>query len=549
MSLRKLSTGILFLSVMMNSCSTRKHADLIVTHATVYTIDSAFSQVESFAVIDGKIAATGTTKEILKQFTSETIIDASRKFVYPGFNDAHCHFNGYANNLLQYADLRGTISTDEVYDNLETHHEKFEGSWILGRGWDQNDWEVKEFPDKTELDKLFPDIPVYLVRIDGHAGWCNTKALEMAGITASTKVPGGDVVLKDGQPTGILIDNAMGLVSKLIPEITTEQQQTALIEAQANCFAAGLTSVTDCGLDKNTILLMQEMQNSNTLKMRINAMLNATDENFEFFVKKGPLVNEKLVVRTIKLYADGALGSRGALLLEDYSDKPGKRGLQIETQEYYDKICQLALENNYTMATHAIGDSANRLMLNTYGKFLKGKNDRRWRIEHAQIISQDDFAKFAEFSIVPSIQATHCTSDMYWAKKRIGEERVKGAYAYQTLLAQNGWLPNGTDFPVESIEPLFTFFASVFRTNHKDYPEGGFQIENGLTREQTLRSMTIWAAKASFEENVKGSLEPGKYADFVILDTDLMSADQQEVLNTEIESTWIGGENVFDANE
>jgi hypothetical protein len=278
-------------------------------------------------------------------------------------------------------------------------------------------------------------------------------------------------------------------------------------------------------------------------------MLNPTEENFEFFVKKGPLVNEKLIVRTIKLYADGALGSRGALLLKEYSDNPGNSGLQIETQEYYDKICQLALDNNFIMATHAIGDSANRLMLNTYAKFLKEKNDRRWRIEHAQIINPNDFEKFAAFSIVPSVQATHSTSDMYWAADRVGAERVKGAYAYQTLLQQNGWLPNGTDFPVENIEPLFTFFAAVFRTDHKGFPEGGWQIENGLTREQTLRSMTIWAAKASFEENEKGSLEPGKYADFVILDTDLMTATPQQILNTKIESTWIDGEKVFDANE
>jgi predicted amidohydrolase YtcJ len=549
MHLIKLITGLLFIAVMMNSCSTRKQADLIVTNATVYKIDSAFSKAESFAVIAGKIAATGTSEEILNQFTSENIVDATGKFVYPGFNDAHCHFNGYASNLAQYADLRGTASPDEIYERLKTHHETFGGNWILGRSWDQNDWAVKEFPDKTELDKLFPDMPVYLVRVDGHAGWCNSKALEMAGITAGSKVQGGEVVLKNGQPTGVLVDNAMGLVSKLVPEISAEQQQKALLEAQANCFAAGLTSVTDCGLDKNTVLLMQEMQNRGELKMRVNAMLNPTEENFEYFIKKGPFKTEKLVVRTIKLYADGALGSRGALLLEDYSDDRGNQGLQIEEQEYYDKICQLALDNNFIMATHAIGDSANRLMLNTYGNFLKGKNDKRWRIEHAQIINHDDFVKFAEFSIVPSVQATHCTSDMYWAEKRVGAERVKGAYAYQTLLSQNGWLPNGTDFPVENIEPLFTFFAAVFRTDHKGLPEGGWQIENGLTREQTLRSMTIWAAKASFEENEKGSLEPGKYADFVILDTDLMNATPQQVLNTKIESTWIGGEKVFENRE
>jgi len=534
---------------LMNSCTPKNSADLIVTNGTIYLVDEGFSKAESFAVVDGKIAATGTTEEILKKYSSENIVDVNGKFIYPGFNDAHCHFNGYANNLAQYADLRGTKSPDEIYERLKIHQEKFGGDWILGRSWDQNDWEVKEFPDKTKLDKLFPETPVYLVRVDGHAGWCNSKALEMAGITATTKVQGGEVVLKNGQLTGVLVDNAMGLVSKLIPEISAEMQQKALLEAQASCFAAGLTSVTDCGLDKNTILLMQEMHKRNELKMRVNAMLNPTDENFEFFVKNGPLATEKLVVRTIKLYADGALGSRGALLLKDYSDNSGNRGLQIETQEYYDKICQLAFENNFMMATHAIGDSANRLVLNTYGKFLKGKNDRRWRIEHAQIVNQDDFSKFAEYSIVPSIQATHCSSDMSWAENRVGEERIKGAYAYQTLLTQNGWLPNGTDFPVENIEPLFTFYASVFRTDLNSLPEGGWQKEEGLTREQTLRSMTIWAAKAAFEENEKGSLEPGKYADFVILDADLMTASPQQVLGAKIESAWIGGEKVFENEE
>ena len=532
----------------MNSCTPKNSADLIVTNGTIYLVDEGFSKAESFAVVDGKIAATGTSEEILKKYSSENIVDATGKFVYPGFNDAHCHFNGYGNNLMQYADLRETKSPDEIYEILKQHHENFGGDWVLGRSWDQNDWEVKEFPDKAKLDELFPNIPVYLVRVDGHAGWCNSKALEIAGITAGLNVQGGEVVLKNDQPSGILIDNAMGLVSKLIPEISAEQQQKALLAAQTNCFAAGLTSVTDCGVSRETVLMMEEMQNSGSLKMRINAMLNPSEENFETFVKKGPLKTEKLVVRTIKLFADGALGSRGALLLEDYSDDPGNHGLQIETQEYYEKICQLAFDNNFIIATHAIGDSANRLVLNTYSKFLKSKNDRRWRIEHAQIVNPDDFSKFAEFSIVPSIQATHCTSDMSWAKNRVGATRIKGAYAYQTLLGQNGWLPNGTDFPVENIEPLFTFFSSVFRTDQKGLPEGGWQKEEGLTGEQTLRSMTIWAAKASFE-NEKGSLEPGKYADFVILDTDLMTATPQQVLNAKIESTWIGGEKVFDGNE
>jgi len=234
------------------------------------------------------------------------------------------------------------------------------------------------------------------------------------------------------------------------------------------------------------------------------------------------------------------------LLFEDYSDDPGNRGLQIASQDYYDKICKMAYDNNYAVATHCIGDSANRLMLNTYGKILKGKNDRRWRIEHSQVINGDDFSKFAKFSIVPSVQATHCTSDMYWAEERLGPERIKGAYSYQTLLKQLGWLPNGTDFPVENIEPLFTFYAAVFRADHKGWPVDGWRPEEGLTREQTLRSMTIWAAKASFDENEKGSLEPGKWADFVILDTDLLTASPKEVLDTKILSTWSAGEKVFE---
>ncbi len=531
--------------IIMNSCSPKGNVDLIIINAFVYTIDEDFSTAQSFAVVNGKVKAIGTNKEIRDKFNSENIIDAQGKFIYPGFNDAHCHFNGYANNLIQYADLRGTTSPEEIYERLKQHHEKFGGEWILGRSWDQNDWENKQFPDKTGLDKLFPDIPVYLVRVDGHAAWCNSKALNIAGVTSTSRIQGGEVLVKNGEPTGILIDNAEGLVTPFIPKISKEQQQNGLLEAQKNCFAVGLTSVTDAGLSKSTILLMEEMQNGGSLKMRINAMLSPSNDNIESYVKNGSKRTERLVINTIKIYADGALGSRGALLLEDYTDDRGNSGLQIESQEYYDNICQLAYDNNFIVATHCIGDSANRLMLNTYGKFLKGKNDRRWRIEHAQIINPDDFRKFADCSIIPSVQAMHCTSDMYWADERLGEERLKGAYAYQTLLKQNSWIPNGTDFPVENIEPLFTFYASVFRTDQSGWPEGGWQKEEGLTREQTLRSMTIWAAKASFEENEKGSLEPDKFADFVILDTDLMTASPQEILSAKVESTWLNGERVF----
>jgi predicted amidohydrolase YtcJ len=530
----------------MNSCNFKKPADLIVINATVYTLDEDFLKVESFAVKDGKIIATGANEEIQHQYSGGNVLNAQGKFIYPGFNDAHGHFNGYGLNLIQYADLQGTAGADEIYGILKEHQKKGNGKWVLGRGWDQNDWELAEFPDKTNLDKLFPDIPVYLIRVDGHAGWCNSKALELAGVTSETKVEGGMVEVKNGEPTGILIDNAMGLVSRQIPPVTVEQQKSGLLEAQKNCFAVGLTSVTDCGLDKSTILLMDEMQKHGELKMRINAMLNPAEENLSFFEKHGQIKKDRLVVNTVKTFADGALGSRGALLLEDYSDDEGNRGLQLKPQEFYDEICRWAYDNNYIVAIHAIGDKANRLVLDTYAKFLKGKNDRRWRIEHSQIINPVDFRKFAEYSVIPSIQATHCTSDMNWAGDRLGKERLTGAYAYQTLLKQNGWAPNGTDFPVENINPLYTFYASVFRTDHSGYPKGGWNLEEGLSRRQALQSMTVWPAKASFEENEKGSLEPGKYADFVILDTDLMTAAPEEVLKAKNESTWIAGEKVYE---
>lgn len=537
---------VLILLIVMAACTTKEKADLIILGATVYTVDEAFLTAEALAVKDGKVLAVGSSQEIRDKYESDNTVDAQGKFIYPGFNDAHCHFYGYAENLMQYADLRGTESTDEIYTIIKDHHHKFGGEWVLGRSWDQNDWAEKSFPDKTKLDELFPDTPVYLIRVDGHAAWCNSKALELAKISAATKVEGGEVLLKDGEPSGILLDNAMNAVRKLIPEITEEQQKMGLLEAQKNCFAAGLTSVTDCGLDKETILLLDKMQKAGEVKMRVNAMLNPTPENFEYFVSKGEAFKtERLLVNSIKVYADGALGSRGALLLHDYSDDPGNSGLQIQSREYYENICKLAYENNFVVATHAIGDGANRLMLDTYGKFLKGKNDRRWRIEHAQIIDPNDFEKFAAFSIVPSVQPTHCTSDMPWAEDRLGPERINGAYAYQTLLKQNGWLPSGTDFPVENIEPIYTFYSAVFRTDHEGWPQGGWHKDEGLTREQALRSITSWAAKSSFEEDEKGALTPGKWADFVILDTDLMRALPEKVLKTKILSTWSAGEKVF----
>lgn len=542
--------NILFpvLAFAVLSCNSSKmKVDLIVTNATVYTVNDSFAVAESFAVKDGKFLAVGTTEEITAKYISNQVWDTDGLVVYPGFNDAHCHFYGYGMNLMQYADLAGTASQDSIYLKLQQHREKTGGDWLLGRGWDQNLWSEKSFPDNQRLNELFPDVPVYLIRIDGHAAWCNNKALEMAGITAQTKVDGGEVLLKNGRPTGVLIDNAAELVSKLIPAPSAELKTKALLEAQANCLAVGLTSVTDCGLPKETILRIDSLQKQGLLKMRINAMMEPSEENFVHFLKSGPYKTDRLQVNTIKLYADGALGSRGAYLLEDYSDDPGNRGLLMNDAEYFEAICQKAYDAGFQAATHCIGDGANRFILNIYSKFLKEKNDRRWRIEHAQIVHPDDVALFGKYSIVPSIQATHATSDMFWADERLGTERIKTAYAYQELLAQNGWLPNGTDFPIEDINPMKTFFASVARKNTEGLPVEGFQPENALTREQALRSMTIWAAKSSFEETRKGSIEPGKSADFVLMDTDLMNCCEDAMLRARVLKTVLGGEVVYQA--
>lgn len=538
-----LSIFVIFLTITV-SCNKKEQVDLIITNAKVYTVNSDFDLAESFAVKDGKFIAVGTSKEILSKYNSDQVIDLKGKYVYPGFIDAHSHFYGYCMTLLQ-ADLRGTKSFDEILKIIKKHDDKYNSEWILGRGWDQNDWEIKEFPTKEKLDELFPDKPVYLKRVDGHAAIANSKALELAGINSKTQMDGGKIYLKYGEPNGILIDNAMSLVNVLIPDSDKKIAIKALKQGEQNCFAVGLTSVCDAGLYKNQILLIDSLQKISEIKMRIYAMLAPNEENINHFAKNGIYKTDYLNVRSIKLYADGALGSCGACLIEPYSDDPGNYGLIVESVEFYHEMCKVAIENNYQINTHAIGDSANRLMLDIYSEYLKGPNDKRWRIEHSQVIHPNDVDKFGKYSIIPSIQSTHCTSDMYWADERLGEKRIKNAYIYKVLLNQNGWIPNGTDFPVEKIDPRLTFYASVSRKDVEGYPQSGFQVENALIREETLKSMTIWAAKAAFEENEKGSIEVGKLADFIILEKDIMEIDEDEIHEIQISSTYSSGNEVW----
>ncbi len=531
--------------IIISSCSHKEQADAVYFNGVVYTVDSAFSKAEAFAVKDGKILAVGTTAD-MERFDAKERVDLQGKFVYPGFYDAHCHFYGYGVDLKKTW-LIGTTSFDAIVDTLVKYKDRRFMGWVFGRGWDQNDWDDKSWPERSKLDSLFPDVPVFLMRIDGHAALVNGKALTLAGITKDTKVVGGDVLLKNGEPTGLLIDNAVDLVKAIIPEPGTLQLEEALLNAQQNCFAVGLTSVVDAGLDVKTILLIDSLQNAGKLKMRINAMVSYNPGNLSYYRKHGAYKSDRLHVCSFKLYADGALGSRGACLLHDYADLPGHKGFLLASVDSLKNAARAIDAIGFQLNTHCIGDSANHLLLQIYGDVLQTNNNKRWRIEHAQVLSPDDFSLFGQYSIIPSVQPTHATSDMYWAGDRLGKERVKYAYAYKQLLEQNGMIAAGSDFPVEDINPLYGFYAAVVRKDKKNYPEGGFNAENAISREQALRAMTIWAAYASFEEKERGSLEKGKNADFVILEKDLLTEPDQNLINLRIYMTVIGGEIVFSA--
>ncbi|HEX2629806.1 MAG TPA: amidohydrolase [Chitinophagaceae bacterium] len=543
---------IVTISILFSACTNQKIAekvDLLVYNATIYTVDSAFSTTEAMVVRDGKIIATGKKADLQASYAYADSLNAEGKFIYPGFIDAHAHFTGYGLSL-QRVNLVGTKSWEEVIERTKQFASTDTSGWITGRGWDQNDWDVKVFPDNQKLNELFPDRPVLLTRIDGHAAIANQRALEMAGIKAGDTLTGGEIEEHEGNLTGILVDNAVDLVSAKIPDATKEEFVKAMLDAQKNCFAVGLTSIDDCGLSAATMEQLKSMQDSGALKMRLYVMLSDDKNNFNYLAEKGIIKTDRMHVRGFKVYGDGALGSRGACLLQPYSDAPHTHGFLLSSPAHFDSVANWIYEKKFQMCTHAIGDSGNRTILNIYGKYLKEHNDLRWRIEHAQVINQNDFSLFGKYSVIPSVQPTHATSDMKWAIDRLGPERVKGAYAYKQLLQQNGWIPLGTDFPVEDISPFKTYFAAVMRKDESGWPgqtliDEGYQMENALTPEETLRGMTIWAARSNFEEKEKGSLEKGKFADFVILDTDLLKTSPQEILQMKVWKTFVNGEAVY----
>jgi predicted amidohydrolase YtcJ len=552
-------TFLVFSLEFLLSCGTSKmKADLIVHHAKVYTADGSFAVLESFAIRDGKFIAIGTNESIMALYDADSTIDAGGKVILPGIIDAHCHFVGYGLGL-QECDLVGTKSFDEVIDRVKTYAATNKYPWIVGRGWDQNDWAVKQFPDNKMLDSLFPNTPVILKRIDGHAALVNATALQIAGINDSTKISGGEIIrtieevrrgrsgsekITYGKPTGILVDNAVDLVTKKIPQPHSSRMEDALLTAQQNCFEFGLTTVTDAGLMKWEVDAIDQLQKSGKLQMRVYAMLSDSAPNYDYYLKNGPYKTDYLNVRSFKFYADGALGSRGACLLSDYSDAPGQKGFLLNSPAHYEAKMKLLAEYRFQVCTHCIGDSANRFILNLYGKIMSDSL-QRWRIEHAQIVSPQDMKLFGEYGVIPSVQPVHATSDMYWAEKRLGAARIGTAYAYREQLESIHLLALGTDFPVENINPMYTFYAAVARMDLKQYPAGGYQMENAIDRRSALLGMTRWAAYANFEEEEKGSIEAGKFADFIMLDNDPMTCKSEEIPTIKVLNTFIAGKNVY----
>jgi len=519
---------------------------LLVTNAHVFTIDSTFSQADAFAVRGGHFVAVGRAADLLQRYQAAQTVDAQQQFIYPGFYDAHCHFYRYALGLRS-ANLVGATSWAATVGRLTQHRQQQPGAaWLTGRGWDQNDWPGQRYPTKDTLDQLFPNVPVLIARVDGHAALANQKALDLAGVTAATPISGG-VIGRDaqGRLTGLLVDNAVKLVAAKIPEPSPAEADAALLQGQQNCLAVGLTSLADAGLNREDIERMAALQKAGKLHLRLYAMLNPTPANKAYYLPKGPFFSDNLTISSFKVYADGALGSRGASLLAPYTDRPAEKGFLLQHPEYYRSLAKELAATKFQMNTHAIGDSSNRLLLDIYGAALQGQPDRRWRIEHAQVVSPADVAKFGQYHIVPSVQPTHATSDMYWAGERLGAPRLKTAYVYQALLKQYGQVALGSDFPVEDINPLYGYHAAVARQDAKNFPANGFQMENALTREQALRGMTTWAAHAAFEDRRKGQIKAGMLADFVVLKTDLLTAPKEQLRDLQVQQTWIGGKQVF----
>jgi len=542
-------------AILTISCGRPSPADLVLRGGKVVTVDEDFSIHEAVAVRGDKIVFVGSNKEVEKYILPSTnVIDCSGNLVLPGLIDAHAHLHSLGDELT-YLNVTGTSSYQEIIGRVTARVKTSEpGEWIVGGRWDQNDWEDKSFPVHIPLSEVSPDNPVYLNRIDGNAAFANQKALEIAGITKDTPDPVGGVIIHDekGEPTGVLVNRAMNLVTDKIPPDSDEQFKQKFLKAVRSCLAVGLTSVHEAGIGPRHIYLYKDLIDNGQLKMRVYAMLGEEkdlplDMELVDYFKKHRIEeygHHLLSVRSIKLFFDGALGSRGAAFFKPYEDDPENTGLLRITPEYIHEISKAALEANMGVNTHCIGIRGNRLCLEAYAQALKEnpKQDHRFRIEHAQIVEKEDIEKFVSLGVIPSMQPTHCTSDMYFVKDRIGEERAKGAYAWRWFIDAGLTIPCGSDFPVESNNPLLGIYAAVTRQDVKGWPEGGWFPKQRMTIEEAIKGFTIWAAYAAFQEDDLGSIEVGKYGDFTVLDKDILEINPKETLNTKVVYTIVGGQ-------
>jgi predicted amidohydrolase YtcJ len=544
-----LSGAAVFLLVLN---STRHEADMLLVNGTVYTLDREDRVCQAVAIRGNRIAAVGTSDDLRRRFDAEKVVDLGGKTLMPGFIDAHAHMGGLG-KLMQSVILVGTSSPEEITALVQARAGRTPaGAWIEGRGWDQNRWEKKEFPTASQLDAVSQDHPVVLIRIDGHAIWVNTRAMELAHVNRDSKDPAGGKIIRSpgGEPTGVFLDGARALIEAYVPPETPEEVEQDILTAATVCAKSGLTEVHDMGIDSLRIEIYRRLARERRLPIRIYAAISAPGPEWDFWKEKGPLIgfgDGMLTIRSMKLYMDGALGSRGAALVEAYSDDPGNRGLTMLSASRLDSLIRDAIRHGFQPCVHAIGDRANHIVLNAYDSLLKTipRGDYRPRIEHAQVILPEDIPRFKKIGVLPSMQPIHATSDMYWAEARLGPDRIRGAYAWRSLLQTGTIIPGGSDFPNDGMDPLWGFYAAFTRADRSGYPEDGWYPEQRMTRGEAARCFTQWGAYAGFEESEKGSIEPGKLADLTLLSKDIMQVQQGDVLSTEVEMTIVDGKVVY----
>ncbi|HUQ18719.1 MAG TPA: amidohydrolase [Gemmatimonadaceae bacterium] len=553
--LTNLRTALALSAVILlstNSAAAQK-PDLIVVNANIYTVDPAHPSASAFGVRAGRLVYVGSNSGARALAGPSTrIVDVQGKTVIPGMVDAHAHLLGLATSLRNVA-LAGSKTYEEVIRRVVARVPTIKrGEWLQGRGWDQNLWPVKNFPTHEALSRVTPNIPVVLSRIDGHALLANAAAMRLAGITAATKDPAGGRIIRlpNGDPSGVFVDNAQGLIRRAVPNSPTATLRDATVDAIAECNKWGLVGLHDAGESKSAIDIFESLARNNQFSLRAYVMVSDNARDVAYYTSRGPksgLYNGHIWIRAIKTYADGALGSRGAALLAPYSDDPGNVGLLVSSPEHLQQVAETGLRTGFQVNTHAIGDRGNRVALDAFEAALKKvpRNDHRFRIEHAQVVSPEDIPRFKTLGVIPSMQASHQTSDMRWAEARVGPQRIRGAYAWRSLLNTGVIIPNGSDAPVEEVNPLISFHSAVTRQDATNWPAGGWYPDQVMTREEALKSMTAWPAYAAFQENDMGSLSTGKYADFVVLDRDIMKVPATEILQTRVLSTWIGGKRVY----